>query len=38
MPVRAENVQVYCKVNLVQEPCAECFAVHILRFEILQIT
>ena len=25
------------KVNSVQEACAKCFAVHILRFEILQI-
>ena len=27
-----------CKVNSVQEACAKCFGVHILRFEILQIT
>ena len=26
------------KVNSVQEACAKCFGVHILRFEILQIT
>ena len=26
------------KVNSVQEACAECFAVHILKFEIFQIT
>ena len=26
------------KVNSVQEACAKCFAVHILIFEILQIT
>ena len=26
------------KVNSVQEACAKCFAVHILKFEILQIT
>ena len=26
------------KVNSVQEACAKCFAVHILRFEILQTT
>ena len=26
------------KVNSVQEPCAKCFAVHILKFEILQTT
>ena len=26
------------KVNPVQEACAKCFAVHILKFEILQIT
>ena len=25
-----------CKVNSVQEPCAKCFAVHKLKFEILQ--
>ena len=24
------------KVNTVQEACAKCFAVHLLRFEILQ--
>ena len=28
----------YHKVNSVQEACAKCFAVHILKFEILQIT
>ena len=28
----------FCKVNLVQEACAKCFAVHILKFEILQNT
>ena len=28
---------VECKVNSVQEACAKCFAVHILRFEIFQI-
>ena len=28
----------YGKVNSVQEACAKCFAVHILKFEILQIT
>ena len=27
-----------CKVNSVQEACAKCFLVHILKFEILQIT
>ena len=27
-----------CKVNSVQEDCAKCFANHILRSEILQIT
>ena len=27
-----------CKVNSVQEACAKCFAVHILKFEILQTT
>ena len=26
------------KVNSVQESCAKCFAVHMLKFEILQIT
>ena len=26
------------KVNSVQEACAKCSAVHILKFEILQIT
>jgi len=26
------------KVNSVQEACAKCFAVQILKFEILQIT
>ena len=26
------------KVNSVQEACAKCFAVHILKFEILQTT
>ena len=26
------------KVSSVQEPCAKCFAVHILKFEILQTT
>ena len=29
---------VYVKVNSVQEACDKCFAVHILKFEILQIT
>ena len=28
----------WCKVNSVQEACAKCFVVHILKFEILQIT
>ena len=27
-----------CKVNSVQEACTKCFAVHILKFEILQTT
>ena len=27
-----------CKVNSVQEAWAKCFGVHILEFEILQIT
>ena len=26
------------KVNSVQEPCAKCFAVHILEYEILETT
>ena len=26
------------KVNSVQEACEKCFAVHVLKFEILQIT
>ena len=26
------------KVNSVQEACANCFAVHILKFEIFQVT
>ena len=26
------------KGNSVQEACAKCFAVHILKFEILQVT
>ena len=29
---------IICKVNSVQEACAKCFLVHILKFEILQIT
>ena len=29
---------VVCKGNSVQEACAKCFAVHILKFEILQTT
>ena len=29
---------IFFKVNSVQEACAKCFAVHILKFEILQIT
>ena len=28
----------HSKVNSVQKTCAKCFAVHILEFEILQIT
>ena len=28
----------FSKVNSVQEPCAKCFEVHILKFEVLQIT
>ena len=27
-----------CKVNSVQEACAKCFAAHMLKFEIMQIT
>ena len=27
-----------CKVNSVREACVKCFAVHILKFKILQIT
>ena len=27
-----------CKVNSVQEACTKCFAVHLLKFEIMQIT
>ena len=30
--------EIFVKVNSVQEACAKCFAVHILKFEILQIT
>ena len=29
---------IYFKVNSVQEACAKCFAVHILKFEILHTT
>ena len=32
------TVSKFDKVNSVQEACAECFAVHILKFEILQTT
>ena len=28
----------FFKVNSVQEPCAKSFAVHLFKFEILQIT
>ena len=31
-------VYLFVKVNSVQKACAKCFVVHILRFEILQIT
>ena len=31
------NILAKCKVNSVQEACAKCFAVHMLKFEILQI-
>ena len=35
----SENKYIACsKVNSMQEACAKCFAVHILKFEILQIT
>ena len=27
-----------CKVSSVREPCAKCFVVHVLKFEIWQIT
>ena len=27
----------FCKVNAVEEACAKCFVVHILKFEIVQI-
>ena len=30
--------RIYFKVNSVQKTCAQCFAVHILKFEILQTT
>ena len=30
--------EICCKVNSVQEACAKCFAVHLLKFEILQTT
>ena len=33
-----KNASIMCKVNSVQEACAKCFAVHILKFEILKIT
>ena len=32
------NILAKCKVNSVQEACAKCFAVHMLKFEILQTT
>jgi hypothetical protein len=32
------NYWYICKVNSVEEACGKCFAVHILKFEILQIT
>ena len=28
------NLSTICKVNSVQEVCAKCFAVHLLKFEI----
>ena len=31
-----EKIVNLCKVNSVQEACAKCFAVHLLKFEILQ--
>jgi hypothetical protein len=33
-----QKLMICCKVNSVQEACAKCFTVHILEFEILQIT
>ena len=30
--------RILIKVNSVEEACAKCFVVHILKFEILQIT
>ena len=27
-----------CKVNSLQEACAKCFAAHMVKFEIMQIT
>ena len=32
-----QDLQAQGKVNSVQEACTKCFAVHILKFEILQI-
>ena len=32
------NLSTICKVNSVQEVCAKCFAVHLLKFEIVQTT
>ena len=32
------SLDCYCKVNSVQEACAKCFVVHILKFENLQTT
>ena len=40
-PLLSYNIiyaNIFGKVNSVQEACATCFAVHILKFEILQIT
>ena len=46
IPTRWEHImeprplwsRIWIKVNSVQEACAKCFAVHMLKFEILQIT
>ena len=33
-----QKIILWSKVNSVQEACAKCFAVHLLKFEILQTT